>query len=215
MSWKKVKLHPDCHVVFDGAFYSAPHRLIGQVLWVRSNGREVVVFHDYTRLATHQWGPPGTRRTQRDHLPPEKVAVLMATPVHCRERAQAIGRSATEVIGQLLDERPLDRLRTVQALLRLADRYGAQRFEAACRRALCYSDVGYHTIKRILSRGLDADPLPLAEPLSLNQCAFVFARPGSEIFLLEGGTDHGCQTPVDSQAQGLAVVGYPGDARHA
>jgi hypothetical protein len=28
-TWKKAKLHPDCHVVFDHAFYTAPHRLIG------------------------------------------------------------------------------------------------------------------------------------------------------------------------------------------
>jgi len=213
--WKKVKLHPDCHVVFDGAFYSAPHRLIGQTLWARSNGREVVIFHDYTRLATHAWGRPGTRRTISDHLPPEKVAVLMATPMYCRERAQKIGTAAREVIDHLLDERPLDRLRTVQALLRLADRYGCQRFEAACRRALCYSDTRYHTIKRILERGLDTDPLPVAEPIAPSPCAFVFARPGSEIFLSRGGSDHGSQAPVDSEAQVLAVVGHSGDAGHA
>ena len=34
--WKKAKLHADCHIVFAGAYYSAPHRLIGQRLWVRA-----------------------------------------------------------------------------------------------------------------------------------------------------------------------------------
>lgn len=213
--WKKARLHPDCHVVFDGAFYSAPQRLIGQKLWVRSNGREVMIFHDYTRLATHAWGPPGTRRTVRDHLPPDKVAVLMATPAYCRERAQAIGAATAELIGLLLDERPLDRLRTVQALLRLADRYGARRFEAAARRALCFSDIRYHTLKRILERGLEADPLPLGEPEPRVLPLFAFARTGSEIFRNQGGTDHGSQVPVDPQAQGLAAVGDPRDARHA
>jgi transposase len=41
--WKQAKLHPDCHVVVDEAYYSAPHRLIGQTLWVRSNGQDVVI----------------------------------------------------------------------------------------------------------------------------------------------------------------------------
>jgi len=212
--WKKVKLHPDCHVVIDHAFYSAPHRLIGQQLWVRSNGRDVVVFHDYTRLATHAWGPPGTRRTIRDHLPPDKVAVLMATPQYCRERAEAIGPCAAELLGQLLDERPLDRLRTVQALLRLAERYGARRFEAAARRALCYSDIRYHTLKRILERGLEADPLPSGEPPRVLPL-FAFARTGSELFPHQGGTDHGSQLAVDPEAQGVAAVGDLGDPRHA
>jgi hypothetical protein len=31
-TWKKAKLHPDCHVVFAWSFYSAPHRLIGRAL---------------------------------------------------------------------------------------------------------------------------------------------------------------------------------------
>lgn len=212
--WKKVKLHPDCHVVIDHAFYSAPHRLIGQQLWVRSNGREVVIFHDYTRLATHAWGPPGTRRTIRDHLPPDKVAFLMATPQYCRERAQEIGPCAAELVGQLLDERPLDRLRTVQALLRLAERYGVRRFEAAARRALCYDDIRYHTLKRILERGLEADPLP-TESAPQVVPLFVFARTGSELFPHQGGTDHGSQLAVDPEAQGVAAVGDLGDSRHA
>jgi len=33
VEWKRAKLHPDCHVVFAKAYYSAPHPLIGQRLW--------------------------------------------------------------------------------------------------------------------------------------------------------------------------------------
>ena len=40
---KRAKLHPDCHVVFQGAFSSAPHRLIGQTLWVHAAESSVVV----------------------------------------------------------------------------------------------------------------------------------------------------------------------------
>jgi len=47
--WKRAKLHADCHVVFDGAYYSGPHRLIGQRLWVRAAAAKVELFHDYTR----------------------------------------------------------------------------------------------------------------------------------------------------------------------
>lgn len=30
--WKQVRLHRDCHVVFENAYYSAPFRLVGQAL---------------------------------------------------------------------------------------------------------------------------------------------------------------------------------------
>lgn len=180
--WRQAKLHPDCHVVVDGAYYSAPHRLIGRSLWVRGNGHDVVIFHDHERLATHRWGPPGTRRTIDTHYPPDKLAFLMATPSWCRARAEAIGPAATELVARLLAERPLDRLRTTQAILHLADKHGAVRLEAACRRALHFDDLGYATLKRILVKGLEHEPLPGCEPASRPQQTFLFARSGSEIF---------------------------------
>jgi transposase len=210
--WKRAKLHADCHLVVDGAYYSAPHRLISKVLWVRSNGRDLRIFHDYERVATHLWGPPGTRRTNPGHYPPDKVAWLMATPTYCRRRSEAIGEATAELVGRLLGERPLDRLRTAQAVLRLADKYGPRRLEAACRRSLFYDEVSYTSLKRILEKGLESAPLPQAAPLSGKR--YVFARPGSEIFLgAIGGTDHGHQIPVDTQAQGSEAVGDPRDAR--
>jgi hypothetical protein len=50
--WKRAKLHGDCHVVFAGAYYSGPHRLIGERLWVRARTHTVELFHDYTLVAT-------------------------------------------------------------------------------------------------------------------------------------------------------------------
>lgn len=49
--WKQVKLHRDCHVIFDQAYYSAPFRLVGQQLWVRGGSREVGRFNYSTSLA--------------------------------------------------------------------------------------------------------------------------------------------------------------------
>jgi transposase len=187
--WKKVKLHPDCHVTVDGAYYSAPHRLIGCTLWARTNGRDVHLFHDYERVATHRWGRPGTRHTHQDHYPPDKVAYLMATPRYCRQQARQIGPAAATFIERLLSERPLDRLRTAQAVLRLEQKYGSRRLEKACCRALHFDEVTWHAVKRILENGLETEPLPQAPPPTA-QRSFTFARPGSEIFFPEGG-DHG------------------------
>jgi transposase len=180
--WKKVKLHPDCHVVVDGAYYSAPHRLIGEQLWARTNGRDVLIFHEYERIASHPWTRPGTRRTILDHYPPDKLAWLLASPRWCQEKAAAVGHATAELIDRLLGERPLDRLRSAQAILRLADKYGSPRLERACRRALHFHEVAYAPIKRILEHGLEAEPLPPDTAAAAPLRTYTFARPGSEIF---------------------------------
>jgi hypothetical protein len=64
------------------------------------------------------------------------------------------------VVGQLLADRPLDRLRSVQGILGLVETVGRTRLEAACQRALAFGDPRYRRIKEILNAGLDEAPLP-------------------------------------------------------
>jgi transposase len=182
--WKKVKLHPDCHVVFNGSYYSAPHRLIGKQLWLRATSNGVLLFWEHERVASHPRARrPGQRMTIQDHLPPAKLAGLMATPAHCLRRARTIGPHAAELIGRLLGDRPLDRLRTALGILRLADKYTPRRLEAACRRALCFDEVRYGAVKRILDRELDLEPLPTI-PTAIPEPSqpMLFARPWTDFF---------------------------------
>src|SRR5262245_25756535 len=98
--WKQAKLHPDCHVVFDHGFYSAPHRLIGQKLWVRAADMSVRIFYQHELVATHSRATRrGQRLTNPDHLPPAKVAGLLTTPASCVRRATEIGPATSTVAG--------------------------------------------------------------------------------------------------------------------
>ena len=83
----------------------------------------------------------------------------MATPVICRQQAREVGENTYQLIERLLTEKPLDKLRTVQGILGLEDKYGKQRLEAACKRALFFDDVKYGTINNILKRQKDKEPL--------------------------------------------------------
>jgi transposase len=163
--WKRATLHADCHVVFAGAYYSAPHRLIGERLWVRATAWQVQLFHQYGLVATHLRARPGQRRTLRDHLPPDKVLFLMQTPAWCRQQAAEIGPACAHFIDALLGDRPLDRLRSAQGVLRFAPRYGTARLEAACARAVAVEEYRYHTVKTILVTGRDREPLPALTPI--------------------------------------------------
>jgi transposase len=178
--WKQLKLHRDCYVVFEQSYYSAPFRLVGQQLWVRGGTQEVHIYtNDYQLVATHPRAQrPGRRLTHPDHLPPYKLPGLILSRDGCREQAAKIGSATQQVIDRLLDHRPEDRLRTAGRLLRLGEKYGSERLEAACTRALRFDDPGYMTIKRILKQGLEAEELPSTQPAPP---AHLFVRPAAEL----------------------------------
>ena len=182
VEWKQAKLHPDCHVVFAGAYYSAPYRLVGQRLWVRGTALQVQVFHQHALIATHRRGRPGQRLTCPAHLPPDKLLFLLQTPVWCQEQAATVGPACAAFIAALLGDRPLDRLRSAQGVLRLARRYGAARLEAACARAGAVGEHRYQTVKTILVNALDHQPLPALTPVAAPPTPPRHARPWTDFF---------------------------------
>jgi hypothetical protein len=180
---KRAKVHPDCHVVLDGSYYSAPYRYVGEVLdaWVFTH--VVQLFRGPDLVSTHPRAPTrGQWQTRTDHYPPHKAAYLERTPAYCRTLAATIGPATLDVVEQLLAERPLDRLRSVQALLRLVDQVGKTRLEAACTRASYFGDVRYRRIKDVLNAALDQQPLPAPRALGTPMGTFVFERSATELF---------------------------------
>jgi len=161
--------------------------LVGQKLWVRGGAQNVQLYtQDYQWVATHPRAQrPGQRLTDLDHLPAHKVPGLLITRDTCRQQASEIGLATCQVVDRFLDHRPEDRLRTAGRLLRLAERFGPQRLEAACARALRFDDPAYMTIKRILEQGLDTQELPATKPAPPAQ---VFVRTPAELVgHLQGG----------------------------
>lgn len=182
--WKKAKLHPDCHVVFGEAYYSAPHRLIGQELLVRATAERVEIYYQHERVATHSRARHrGQRVSQAVHYPPDKLAGFLVTPVRVRDQAQQIGPSTLELVQKMLSDKPVDRLRAAQGIVNLGKRYGPARVEAACRRALVFNLASYRTVSSILKQNLENTPLPpeaVAPQGPLPKTA-VFARPIHQI----------------------------------
>jgi transposase len=179
---RTAKVHPDCHVVVAGSFYSAPYSYVGQKLDVYVRERVIELYQGQKLVATHvRCQQPGQWQTRLEHYPDHKAAYLQRTPDFCRQLAARLGPATSQVVEALLSDRPLDRLRSVQAILRLEETVGAQRLEAACARAVFYSDLRYRRIKQILNAALDREPLPseAATPLS---SPHIFARPTTDFF---------------------------------
>jgi len=58
--------------------------------------------------------------------------------------------------------------RSCFGLLSLAKRYSPERLEAACQRALILGALRQSSVRTILERGLDSQPLPESEPEAAN-----------------------------------------------
>jgi len=151
--------------------------LVGQRLWLKATDTTVAIFQDYRLVASHVRARAiGTRRTVREHLPPEAQAFFAHDRAWCTEQALRIGPACAELIHTLLADRVIERLRAAQGVLRLAQRYGAERLEAACRRALVHESPYYRTVKTILASGFDRHESPeVALPAAayIHQARFV------------------------------------------
>ena len=178
--WKQAKLHRDCHIVFEGSYYSAPFRFVGQTLWVCAGTHQVRLFTEKHELvATHERAAkPGTRQTHRDHYPAEKLPGWERTRQSCLMQAAELGLAVQQVVQQILDDPVLDRMHQAGRLLRLIEKYGNQRLEAACQRALDYGDPAYKTVKGILIHNLDLENQAI--PLQLPP-AHTFSRQANEL----------------------------------
>jgi transposase len=178
--WKQVKLHRDCYVVFEGSFYSAPFRWVGQKLWLCAGSRQVRLYSpQYELVATHERArKPGERLTHPDHLPQEKLPGLLLDRENCLVEAEGIGPATYQVVEFVLTDPVLDRLPSAGRLLRLRQRFGEARLEAACQRALAFGDPSYKTVKRILTQGLEHETQ--AMPVSLPP-ATIFTRSSEEL----------------------------------
>ena len=116
--------------------------------------------------------------THLDHLPPEKVPGLLLDRDDCLAAAAEVGPATQQAVQALLDDPIVDRLPTVGRLLKLGQKFGDARLEAACQRALCFGDPAYKTVKRILTLGLEEQPLPIAVTLP---DASIFVRSAEEL----------------------------------
>lgn len=160
-TWARCKVGPDIHARVDGVLYSIPWRHIGKTLDARSTFSMVQFFAGGELVKTHPRKQRG-KQTDLSDYPPEKVAFFMRTPAWCRKKATEIGPACARLIGVLLAENALYRLRAAQGVLGLADKHNPQRLEAACAKALKVGDPTYKTVKGILAAG--TEDLPVPEP---------------------------------------------------
>lgn len=153
--WKECTVHPDHHVVFEKSYYSVPTRFVGKKVWVRGGLMMVDIFCKDIQIKTHPTAHrPGTWRTDLNDYPEGKKLFLQFQPAWCRKEANRMGEHAGRMVEEILAPHALVHLRKAQAILRLGEKYGAQKLDDVCRHLLDNGSNSHAAVKRLLEKGI-------------------------------------------------------------
>jgi transposase len=184
--WCSPKVHPDHHVQVLKALYSAPTRFIGKTLEARADRVSVRLYAGTELVKVHPRQAAGQRSTDPNDYPSGKAAWALrdidAVLRRAREQGQQVGVFAERLLGGPV---PWVRLRQAYLLLRLCERYGQDRVNALCARALAFDVIDVARLEGMLKdarRTEDAASATgrvIALPARFARDASVFATRGA------------------------------------
>lgn len=156
--YRRAKVARDHHIEVARALYSVPGALIGCHVDVRADSKLVRISHRGHLVKVHPRVAAGKRSTDPDDLPSDKTAYALRDIDQLIAKAagegEAIGRYAAALLEVPL---PWTRMRSVYRLLGLAGKWGGDRVDEACRRALDAEAVDVGLIARMLERATERD----------------------------------------------------------
>ena len=165
--WATARVNIDYHVEIDLHYYSVPYVLTGQVVEIRSTLTTVEIFHRGERVASHVRSHlPYKATTVNEHRPKSHQQHLAWPPSRLLHWAQSVGPSTAQLFKAILESKPHPEMgyRSCLGILRLGQRYSPERVEAAAARALATGACSYQSVKSMLERGLDRQPLETPAP---------------------------------------------------
>lgn len=159
----KAKVQRNYHVILgeDLHQYSVPYIHVGETVKIVYDYTEVEIFLNMRRIALHRRDP---RRngysTKEEHMPESHLRYKQTKgwdADYFIVQASKIGVHTTEIFKRILGRNrfPEQTYNACLGLLTLSKKYGTQRLEAACTRALPAPVVTYGFIKNILENNQD------------------------------------------------------------
>lgn len=164
-TWTKWKLGFDYHVQVDYHYYSAPYQLVKQPVEARLTATTVEIFRRGRRVASHKRSFARYQYTTvPEHMPPSHREHLAWTPERIISWARKSGPNTAKFVHGVMGTRahPEQGYKSCIGIIRLGKRYGDDRLDAACQRALAINSFSYKSVESILRNGLDRQPLPVA-----------------------------------------------------
>jgi transposase len=157
--WKLgATVNIDYHIEYEHHYYSVPHALLREKVDVRATTSTVEIYLHNERITSHARSyVRGGHTTKPEHMPAAHQKHLEWSPSRIVGWASTVGPETAKLAEKILAERrhPEQGYRSCLGILRLSKKYGHDRLEAACARALAAGARSYRHVDSILKHGLD------------------------------------------------------------
>ncbi|MCP4130340.1 MAG: IS21 family transposase [bacterium] len=174
--WKNGTVSSAARITFDRCTYTVPEKNIGKNVIIAANRHKIRIFHNNELITEHNrsYEPYGDIE-RPEHRSARADAYLNYTRQNLLKQARQIGTHAYAVIEHILSDKAVSGNSPAWGIVTLGKKFGFDRLEKACARALLYEAVNYKSVKRILEHKLDLqdDEKPVD---SHGQRSFTFAR---------------------------------------
>ncbi|GAA3402962.1 transposase [Paenibacillus hodogayensis] len=158
--WKTATVQFNYHLSVEKMHYSVPYEYIKHRVDVRMTRAVIEVFYQNSRICSHPrlHGKPGQYSTVEAHMPESHKQFTQWNAQRFVSWAAQVGPYTSTAVQAILSSHKVEQqgYRSCMALLKLADKHGFTRIEAACARALSYTPrPNFQSIKTILATGQD------------------------------------------------------------
>jgi transposase len=159
--YKIARVNINYHVELQGHFYSVPYTYVQKEVMLRYTPGSVEISYKGESVAKHLRRFTKGYTTIPEHMPAKHQAHVKWTPDRMIRWVGEAGPSTTKVAELILASRrhPEESFNTILGMIRLGEKHGQSRLEAACVRALATNTANYRSLKNILNAKLDQSPV--------------------------------------------------------
>lgn len=157
--WSTATIQPDYLITVGNCKYSVPYEFIGKKVDIRTTETSIEVFYHNNRIASHMrrvYSPEPVYIPE--HMPENHRKFLEYNTESFLDWGKNIGHSTLIVVKHFLYMHKVEQqgYKSCASLMKLADRYGTERLENACAKALSYTpSPSLKNISTILKNGQD------------------------------------------------------------
>lgn len=157
--WHQARVGGNCHVTFQGRFYSVPWQHIDKEAWLKVRGQALTVYVDDERVADHRTDGSTPWSTEQNHLPEGRRDLALRDPDTWYARAAAIAAEVESYARAVMaSDEVLYPLRRVQSIVCTLEGLTTERAVSVVQHAARYGCYRPDAIRKIVSEGLDLEP---------------------------------------------------------
>ena len=159
--FKRLKVQFNYHIYFseDTHYYSVPYRYVKKSVDVMYTDSAVDIYYNNTRIAFHIRDRSLNKYTTlKEHMPPQHRWIADWTPERFIKWADSMGDNTKTLIEHILYQKqhPEQGFKTCLGILSLSKKYGRNRLNMACGKALQFNRYTYKAVNNILKNGMEA-----------------------------------------------------------